>query len=96
MQFFTCDDEAKGINFDDFTIQENCRIVYHETIEYKRTKESIKENDISDSKNDEYFPICGEYKISLSKSVDYANPSDTHINKFFSIAYKKIYGKELI
>ena len=90
MQFFTCDDEAKGINFDDFTIQENCRIVCHETIEKK------KKNDISDSKNDEYFPICGEYKISLSKSVDYANPSDTHINKFFSIAYKKIYGKELI
>ena len=95
LQFFTCDDEAKGINFDDFTIQENCRIVYHETIDYKKTKESIKENDISDSKNEEYFPICGEYKISLSKSVDYANPSDIHFNKFFSIAYKEIYGKEL-
>ena len=94
LQFFTDDDDVKGLNFDDFTKQENFRVVYHENIDYKITKESIKQLDISDSKNDEFFPICGEYKIALNKSVDYVNPQDIHFNKFFSIAYKEIYGKE--
>ena len=95
LQFFTGDDDAMGLNFDNLAEQENFRVVYHENIDYKMTKESVKQFDISDSKNDEFFPICGEYKISLNKSVDYANPSDIHFNKFFSIAYKKIYGKEV-
>ena len=95
LQFFTGDDDEKGLNFDDMTKQENFRIVYHENIDYTITKESVKQFDISDLKNQEYFPICGEYKISLSKSVDYANPSDIRFNKFFSTAFKKIYGKEL-
>ena len=95
LQFFTGDDDSMGLNFDDLTKPENFRVVYHENIDYKITKESIKQLDISDSKNDEFFPICGEYKISLSKSVDYANPADINFNKFFSIAYKEIYGKEL-
>ena len=95
LQFFTGDDDAMGLNFDNLTEQANFRVVYHENIDYKMTKESDKEYDISDSKNQEFFPICGEYKISLNKSVDYANPSDIRFNKFFPIAYKNIYGKEL-
>ena len=95
LQFFTDDDDTKGLYFDDLTEQKNFRVVYHENIDYKITKESVKEFDIFDSKNEEYFPICGEYKISLNKSVDYANPSDIRFNKFFSIAYKNIFGKEL-
>ena len=95
LQFFTSDDVEKGLNFDDLTKQENFRVIYHENIDYKVTKESVEQLDISDSKNEEYFPICGEYKISLNKSVDYANPNDIHFNKYFSIAYKEIYNKEL-
>ena len=85
MQYFTCDDDEKGLNFDKLTEQENFWVVYHENIDYKITKECAKKFDISDLKNEEYFPICGEYKISLNKSVDYANPSDINFNKFFSI-----------
>lgn len=59
MQFCTCDDDAKGLNFDDFTKQENFSVVYHENIDYKVIKESTEQLDISDSKNDENFPICG-------------------------------------
>ncbi len=95
LQFFTYDDIEKGLNFEDLTKQENFRVVYHENIDYEITKESIKQFNISDSKNEEFFPILGEFKISLNKSVDYVNPSDIHFNKFFSIAYKEIYGKEL-
>ena len=95
LQFFTFDDNEKGLNFANLTEQENFRVVYHQNIDYKMTKESVKEFDISDSKNEEYFPILGEYKIALKKSVDYVNPWDIRFKKFFSIAYKEIYGKEL-
>ena len=95
LQFFICDDDVMGINFDNPTEQNNFRVVYHENVDYKITKKSLIQLDIPDSKNADNYPICGEYKISLTKSVDYANPQDIHFNKFFSTAYKKIYGKKV-
>ena len=95
LQFFILDDEVMGLNFDNFTIPENFRVIYHENIDYKITKESIKQLDIPDSKNAKCYPIFNENKITLTKSVDYANPQDIHFDKFFSIAYKEIYGKEI-
>ena len=64
--------------------------------DYNITKESVKKLDIPDSKDAKCFPICGEFKISLKKSIDYVNlQEDIHFNKFFSIAYKEIYDKEI-
>ena len=51
MQYFTCDDDEKGLNFDKLTEQENFWVVYHENIDYKITKECAKKFDISDLKN---------------------------------------------
>ena len=95
LQFFIFDDDVMGLNFDNFTKQDNFRVIYHENIDYNITKESVKKLDIPDSKNAESFPIYGEYKISLNKSIDYVTPQDIHFNKYFSIAYKEIYGKEI-
>ena len=95
LQFFIGDDDVMGLNFNNFTVQENFRIIYHENIDYKMTKESVKQLDIPDSKNAQCYPVYNEYKISLTKSVDYVNIHDFRFDKFFSIAYKEIYGKEI-
>ena len=95
LQFFISDNDVMGLNFDNPTQQDNFRVIYHENIDYNKTKESIKQLDIPDSKNADCFPIYDECKISLNKSVDYANPHDIRFDKFFSIAYKEIYGKEI-
>ena len=95
LQFFISDDDLMGINFDDQTKQNNFRVIYHETIDYTTTKESIENLEIPDSKSANCYPVCGEYKISLHKNIDYACPGDFNFDKFFKLAYKEIYHKDL-
>lgn len=95
LQFFINDDDLMGVDFDDQTEQKNFRVIYHEIIDYKITKESIENLKIPDSKTANCYPICGEYKISLHKKIDYATPSDIRFDKFFQLAYKEIYNKDL-
>ena len=95
LQFFISDDDLMGLNFDDPTKQDTFKVIYHKNVDYTITKESIGQLDIPDSKNANNYPITGEHKISLKKSSDCVNPQDVNFNKFFSIAYKELYGKEL-
>ena len=95
LQFFISDDDLMGIDFDDQTKQKNFRVIYHETIDYKIAKESIENLEIPDSKNAQCYPVFGEYKISLHKNIDYACPGDILFDKFFKLAYKEIYNKDL-
>jgi uncharacterized protein YwqG len=96
LQFFIDgDDDLMGLNFDDQTLPDNFRVVYHEKIDYNITKESLEKMDIFASLDEEYFPIDGELKISLNKNFDYITPNDFGFEKIFSEAYKEVYGKEL-
>ncbi|KAL6605562.1 hypothetical protein U3516DRAFT_906826 [Neocallimastix sp. 'constans'] len=47
--------------------------------------------DIFTSLNKKYFPINGEFKISLNKNFDHIIPNDFHFEKIFSEAYKEVY-----
>ena len=95
LQFFINDDNEMGLNFDDMTQQNNFRVIYHEMIDYKITKDSIIQLDIPNSKNASSFPVYGENKISLKKGTDYVNTYDIRFDHFFKIAYKEIYDKDL-
>jgi uncharacterized protein YwqG len=96
LQFFIDGgDDLMGLNFDDQTLPDNFRVVYHEKIDYNITKESLEKMDIFASLDEEYFPIDGELKISLNKNFDYITPNDFGFEKIFSEAYKEVYGKEL-
>ncbi len=75
--------------------QKNFRVIYHENIDYKKTKELIKKLDIPDSKNAMLFPIIGEHKITLNKRIDYVNIQDIKFNDFFKKAYKEVCNKDL-
>ena len=88
LQFFINDDDLMGLNFDERTKQENFRVVYHETVDYKITKEAIEQLGIIDSQKATNFPIKEECKISLHNGTDYATLSDFQFNKFFSKYFK--------
>ena len=84
-----------GTKFNDMAQQNNFRVIYHEMIDYKITKDSIIQLDIPNSKNASSFPVYGENKISLKKGTDYVNTYDIRFDHFFKIAYKEIYDKDL-
>lgn len=94
IQFFISDDDVIWCQ-EDYTDQKNFRIIQHENIDYKITKESIKQFDVPDSKNGKLFPIIREHKITLTKGIDYVNIQDIKFSDFFKIAYKKVYNKDL-
>lgn len=95
LQFFIGDDDLMGADYDDPTKQDSFRVIYHETIDYKMTKESIEKLGAIDTKNAKCFPIFDEYKISLHKGTDYIKPGDIHFDKFFALAYKEVFNKDL-
>ena len=95
LQFFINDDDVMGINFDDQKKQDNFRIIYHELIDYNLSKEIIEKLEIPNSKDAESYPVYGEFKISLTKDIDYVNFADFQFDKFFSLAYKEVFDKDL-
>ena len=96
LQFFITDDDVMGMNFDNQTVQNNFRVIYHENIDYNVTRETIQKLGIpnSNEKTVECFPINKECKISLQKEVDYIKYGDVRFENFFQIAYKEVFNKE--
>jgi len=96
LQFFITNDDMLGMNDEDQTEQNNFRVVYHENINYKITKEEIEKLNIvtSNEKADEDFAITKECKISLERGVDYIKLGDIQFEKFLKIAYKEVFKKE--
>ena len=81
LQFFINDDDCMGLNFDDQTKQENFRVIYHETVDYKMSKEVLEQLGAIDTKKANSFPIFDEYKISLHKGIDYVKTQKQKMHK---------------
>ena len=96
LQFFITDDIIMGMNYEDQTLQNNFRVIYHEKIDYNITKEIIESYNFPNSteKTVEFFPFKKEYKIALQKEVDNIKYGDIHLDSFFPIAYKEVFNKE--
>ena len=97
LQFYIADDLLMGADYDDQTKQNNFRVIYHENIDYNITKDSIKNFNIpnTNEKTVKYSPIFKECKINLKKGIDHVSLSDVRFDKYFTIAYKEIYNKDL-
>ena len=95
LQFFIDDNDLMGLDLDNPTKQDGFRVVYHETVDYKMTKESIEKLGAIDTKKAQCFPIFDEFKISLHKGIDYVRPGDIHFYKYFALAYKEVFNKDL-
>ena len=97
LQFYIADDIIMGLDFDDQTKQNNFRVIYHENIDYNISKDSIKHFNIpnTNEKTVKNTPILKECKINLKKGIDHVSFSDVRFDKYFTIAYKEIYNKDL-
>ena len=70
LQFFAANEDLLGLDYDNPTAQKNFRVVYHEKIG----------GDIveipPDNPADNFTPVCGEYKISFSRSETFMTAHD--------------------
>ena len=95
LQFFISDDNLMGVDYDDQITQTNFRVIYHETIDYAITEESIEKQGIPSSEKAEIYPASGQFKISLTKAKGYITIQDIKFEKIFKRAYEEVYGKKL-
>ena len=95
LQFFISDDDIMGVDYDNQTAQTNFRVIYHETIDYAITEESIEKQGIPSSEKAENSPVSGQFKISLTKTKGYITIPDIKFEKIFKQAYEEVYGKKL-
>lgn len=95
LQFFISDDDLMGVDYDEQISQANFRVIYHETIDYAITEESIEKQGIPSSEKAEIYPASGQFKISLTKAKGYITIQDIKFEKIFKQAYEEVYGKKL-
>ncbi len=97
LQFYIADDDLSGLEFDDQTIQNGFRIIYHENIDYGITEEDIKNMGVpagTDGEH-EYFPILSESGISFKKGEEGICSEIEGFKEAFNEAYVECTGKEL-
>lgn len=72
LQFFIGASDVYGLNFDDQTLQEGFRVVFHEEIDRSFSSESIKgEFILPHDSDDDDLPIASEYALDVEQKVAY-------------------------
>ena len=87
LQFFIGTNDLMGADFDNMTVQNGFRVVYHEDINTSETKEQIRAQGIRantelDGESEEYFPFYKQYEITFEESME---PISTASNNFEEI-----------
>lgn len=87
LQFFIGTNDLMGADFDNMTVQNGFRVVYHEDINTSVTKEQIRAQGIRantelDGASEEYFPFYKQYEITFEESME---PISTASNNFEEI-----------
>ena len=95
LQFFIADDDIMGVDYDDQITQTNFRVIYHETVDYAITAESIENQGIPSSEKAEIYPVTGQFKITLTKTRGYTTINDIKFENIFKQAYEEVYGTKL-
>jgi uncharacterized protein YwqG len=95
LQFFIADNDLMGVDYDDQITQTNFRVIYHETVDYAITAESIENQGIPSSEKAEIYPVTGQFKITLTKTRGYTTINDIKFENIFKQAYEEVYGTKL-
>lgn len=71
LQFWIMDDDLYGCEFEENTVQNGFRIIYHKDVDRSVTEEEIKAKIVKNSfeEDESYLPVEGEYGLSFGECV---------------------------
>jgi len=95
LQFFIGTDDIMGADFDNLNSQKGSRVIYHENINEKLTKEDIRAQGIRantdlDGASDEYFPFYKQYEITFDNVEDIISSSTQGFDKIVRDTVKEV------
>lgn len=96
LQFFISEGDVYGMNFDDNTLQDTFRVVYHERIDDGMTLENVQAWGVKSNGNLDHgealFPFFGQYKMEFDWSTDTINASCQDFDHILKDALLDVYG----
>lgn len=95
LQFWVVDDDLVGADFDEPTVQENFRIIYHETVDETVSEDEIAAK-VQPSDEESYFPIEKETALIFKKSKESMSFSDYRFDKLFTEKFNSLSPDEKI
>ena len=97
LQFFIARDEENccyGVNYADYTIQEDFRIIYHPEIDESITEEQVKALGIPVCNDLNSAPTDREYALNIQPGISFANPNLCTFDYHFALAVEKLFGEK--
>lgn len=93
LQFYIYSDELYGADFDNLTLQNNFRVIYHENVDFAINKSDIEKKiyNYKIAEEEEDFPIEGEFKLDFILSKEGITASDYRFEKIFIEEYNKYF-----
>ncbi len=79
LQFFISTNDLFGLDFENPTSQSGHRVIFHENLDEKITKDdviSLKIPTTNDEDFSDYFPFKGEFSLEFSQSESFINDTD--------------------
>ena len=96
LQFYISEnDDIYGLDFDKPDKQIDWRVVYHEKINYNINEEEIKNNGVTEFKNDSWAPFSDTYKISFKIIDSIINIEDTNFDSRLLKVLKEKFNIEI-
>lgn len=95
LQFFIGADDVFGLDFDNPTIQNTFRVIYHENVNYNVTTEEIKSLNIPVSTDEDmefYTPVLKEVAVTIEKSESFLSICDYRMEEVTGEVIKEKFG----
>lgn len=84
LQFFVLNNDVSGLNFDDATLQDTFRVIYHGKIDETVSERDIRERYHPYMEGDEdYFPIQGEFRLEFKLNNESISQEDYRTEEMF-------------
>ncbi|MDW7694452.1 YwqG family protein [Flammeovirgaceae bacterium SG7u.111] len=83
LQFYISMDDLYGLNFDNQTVQEGFKVIYHPKLNYPDLHSDFSFLDDYLKKEEIYPIVTGEYKLGFRKDVCYVSVSDFNFQAYF-------------
>ena len=98
LQFFISSDKeillnGYGVNFNDYTIQSDFRLVYHSHIGTYVDNPELESYPRMETL--EYSPVAGEYAVNVQLGTSYINQTCRNFDALSATAIKNLYGDEM-
>lgn len=92
LQFWILNDDLYGADFNNMTVQDGFRIIYHAEVDRSITEEEVEAKIVRNEfeAEESYLPVDGEYALEFSECNTFMTECDYHFESIFAQKYNEL------